>query len=85
MEASASALSSLIITLAEEPEARAEALGALTRRDDLQLGSPGGAWVPAVLESTDPHAAFRELEAIRGVRLVEVVFVELASLSPAAA
>jgi hypothetical protein len=42
--------------------------------------------VPAVLDSVDPYQAFRELEAIPGVSLVEVVFVALAhpSTAPAA-
>lgn len=70
-------LSSLIITLADHPVLRAAALTALAARTDLQLGEPGGSWIPAVLESTDPRAAFREIENLPGVTLLEVVFVEL--------
>lgn len=81
MDAPEPGLSSLIITLADTPAERAAALAALAARADLTLGEPGGAWVPAVLDSADPYGAFRELEALAGVTLVEVVFVEL----PAAA
>lgn len=77
MEASATGLSSLILTLTEQPAQRAAALAALGRRTDLQIGELGGAWLPAVLDSADPYGAFRDLEAIPGVTLVEVVFVEL--------
>lgn len=83
MDAPEPGLSSLIITLADTPSERATTLSTLARRADLTLGEPGGAWVPAVLNSTDPHGAFREIEATPGVQLVEVVFVELPA--PAAA
>jgi len=82
MESPEPVLSSLIITLAEEPALRAAALSALSTRPDLRLGEPGGAWLPAVLDATDPYGVFRELEALPGVVLVEVVFVEVASPSP---
>jgi hypothetical protein len=85
MDATDSSLSSLIITLADHPELRAGALATLTARDDLQLGEPGGAWLPAVLDATDARAAFREIEAIPGVVLVEVVFVELSHQTAAPA
>ena len=77
MDAPEPGLSSLIITLANTPTERAAALAALTARADLTLGEPGGNWVPAVLDSADPYGAFRELEALPGIVLVEVVFVEL--------
>lgn len=77
MEASEPGLSSLIITLAEEPSLRGAALAALAMRSDLVLGELGGAWLPAVLSADDPYGAFRELEAVPGVKLVEVVFVEI--------
>ncbi len=77
MDLTGPSLSSLIITLADHPGLRATALTALAARTDLQLGEPGGAWLPAVLDATDARAAFREIEAIPGVVLVEVVFVEL--------
>lgn len=77
MTAPEPALSSLVITLAPSPALRAAALHQLSQRPDLQLGQPGGCWVPAVLDSTDPYGAFRELEALPGVTLVEVVFVQL--------
>ena len=70
-------LSSLIITLTALPGLRAAAIAALATHPDLELGAPSGRWVPAVLVSADPYGAFRELEAIPGVELVEVVFVEL--------
>ena len=70
-------LSSLIITLTALHVLRDSALAALAARPDLELGVPRGRWVPAVLVSADPYGAFRELEAIPGVELVEVVFVEL--------
>jgi hypothetical protein len=73
----ATALSSLIFTLDESPSLRAAALAALAARPDLQLGEVSGPFVPAVLDAADPRAAFRDLEALPGVRLVEVVFVEL--------
>lgn len=85
MDAPEPGLSSLIITLSEAPSARAAALATLALRPDLTLGEPGGAWVPAVLDSADPYEAFREIEAIPGVTLVEVVFVELPTPSTAAA
>ena len=74
-------LSSLIVTLSEIPATREAALSALTARSDLSLGDIQERWLPAVLSSDDPYGAFRELEALPGVELVEVVFVEL----PAAA
>ncbi len=77
MEASEPVLSSLIITLTHLPELQARALAILSERADLELGVLGGHWLPAALASTDPQHAFRELEAIPGVDLVEVVFVEL--------
>lgn len=70
-------LSSLIITLSGLPALREAALAQLIACDDLTLGEPGGPWVPAVLSSSDPYDAFRCLESIPGVELVEVVFVEV--------
>lgn len=83
MEAIAPGLSSLIFTLTPLEELRAAALRTLAARSDLELGEPGGCWLPAVLCAADPYAAFRELESIPGVELVEVVFVELPSETPA--
>jgi hypothetical protein len=77
MDSTGPSLSSLVITLSDDPPQRAAALATLATRPDLELGETGGPWLPAVLESTDANSAFRELEAIRGVTLVEVVFVEL--------
>jgi hypothetical protein len=77
MEAAEPALSSLIITLTHLRELQSQALAALASRTDLELGVLGGQWLPAALTSADPYGAFRELEAIPGVELVEVVFVEL--------
>lgn len=76
-----SALSSLIFTLDESPALRAAALVALADHPDLQLGEVSGPFLAAVLDSVDPRAAFRELESLPGVRLVEVVFVELPATS----
>ena len=78
-------LSSLIITLSEQPAERSAALAALAARADLELGEARGPWLPAVLASADPYGAFRDLEAIPGVRLVEVVFVELPASGPSLA
>lgn len=83
METPEPALSSLIITLAEDPALRASALARLSAHPGLRLGELGGSWLPAVLDSDDPYGAFRQLEAIPGVTLVEVVFVELPSSTPA--
>ncbi len=77
MDAPEPGLSSLIFTLTGLPALREAALAQLAARDDLTLGVPGGPWVPAVLASADPCAAFRSLETIPGVELVEVVFVEV--------
>jgi len=77
MESTGHGLSSLIVTLSDNPLLRASALASLAVRADLQLGEPGGSWVPAVLESSDPRAVFSEIETLPGVVLVEVVFVEL--------
>ena len=76
-------LSSLILTLTELPELRASALRELARMPSLQLGEFRSPWLPAVLTSADPYGAFRDLEAIPGVELVEVVFVELPSATAA--
>lgn len=84
MESPEPSLSSLIITLAEEPALRASALAALSARPDLRLGEPGGSWLPAVLDAADPYGVFRELEAVPGVTLVEIVFVELPAAATAA-
>jgi len=77
MEAPEPGLSSLIITLTALPELRSQALAALAVRSDLELGEPGGRWLPAALTTHAPYEAFRELESIPGIELVEVVFVEL--------
>ena len=77
-------LSSLIITLTALPVLRDTGLAALAARPDLELGLPGGRWIPAVLSSAAPYDVFRELEAIPGVELVEVVFVELPASATAA-
>ena len=70
-------LSSLIITLAGPAELRSTALGTLKAYAGLELGELRDPWLPAVLTAGDPYQAFRELESIPGVELVEVVFVEL--------
>ena len=75
-------LSSLIITLSRLPELRAAALKQLEQYPALQLGELREQWLPAVLSADDPYGAFRDLEAIPGVELVEVVFVELANAAP---
>lgn len=80
-DGASTALSSLIFTLDECPALRAAALAALTACSDLQLGEVSGPFLAAVLDSVDPRAAFRELESLPGVRLVEVVFVELPAAS----
>ncbi len=70
-------LSSLIITLSKLPELRAAGLLQLSRNPGLDLGLAQEHWLPAVLTSDDPYGAFRAIEAVPGVELVEVVFVEL--------
>ena len=85
MDATEPGLSSLIITLSEQPADRSAALATLASRPDLELGESHGPWIPAVLSSADPYGAFRELEALPGVRLVEVVFVELPAASDSTA
>jgi hypothetical protein len=81
MDAPEPGLSSLIITLAPSPLLRESAMHQLAARSDLMLGTPGGRWLPAVLTASDPHEAFRQLETIPGVELVEVVFVELPAVA----
>lgn len=76
-------LSSLIITLSRLPELRAAALSQLAQFTALELGELKEQWLPAVLTAADPYGAFRDLEAIPGVELVEVVFVELPQKSAA--
>ncbi len=85
MDATESGLSSLIITLSDAPADRSAALSALASRADLELGELRSPWLPAVLASADPYGVFRDLEAIPGVRLVEVVFVELPASAPSPA
>ena len=70
-------LSSLILTLTGLPELRSAALGTLGHYPGLELGVLRERWLPAVLSAADPYQAFRDLEAVPGVELVEVVFVEL--------
>ncbi len=70
-------LSSLIITLSRVPELRETALRQLSHYKALELGELREQWLPAVLSAADAYGAFRNLEAIPGVELVEVVFVEL--------
>ena len=74
-------LSSIIITLTRLPELRTTALSQLAAYPELDLGELREQWLPAVLTADDPYGAFRDLEAIPGVELVEVVFVELATAS----
>jgi hypothetical protein len=76
-------LSSLIITLTKLPELRASALQDLAINPALELGVFRSPWLPAVLTSADPYDAFRDIEAIPGVELVEVVFVELPAVTTA--
>lgn len=71
------ALSSLIFTLATAPGPRSAALSQLRTQPGLTLGEPQDRWVPAVLESNAPEDAFRALETLPGVELVEVVYVEV--------
>jgi hypothetical protein len=75
--------SSLVLSLAAAPDRCAAALAALQGRPDLELGTPSGRWVPAVLSSPDPLGACREIEALPGVEYLEVVFVSLAEARPA--
>jgi hypothetical protein len=71
------ALSSLIFTLAEGDELKGQALQALGAFPGLTLGELQGRWVPGVLEADIPQNAFRELEALPGIELVEVVYVQV--------
>lgn len=71
------ALSSLIFTLAETDARKGQALQALGRFPGLTLGEPQGRWVPGVLEADVPQDAFRHLEALPGIELVEVVYVQV--------
>jgi hypothetical protein len=77
-------LSSLIVTLIALPDLRAAALAELGRHPGLELGEAHERWLPAVLSSDDPYADFRALEAIPGIELVEVVFVELPATASSA-
>jgi nitrate reductase NapAB chaperone NapD len=71
-------ISSVVITLSPEPALRAAALTSLATQPGLELGEAAEAWVPAVLEADHAPTAIAALEAIPGVLLVEVVFVEVA-------
>lgn len=70
-------LSSLIITLSASEDLERSAFASLGRHPGLELGEPQGRMIPAVLSSADPYGDFRTIEAIPGVDLVEVVFVEM--------
>lgn len=73
------ALSSLIFTVSLAEGPRAAAFAALARFPGLTLGERQGRWVPGVLEAMEPEQAFRALEAVPGVDLVEVVYVEVSA------
>jgi len=73
------ALSALVITVSAEPALRAQALSALPRIGGLELGECQACWLSAVLETAEPKAAIAAIEAVPGVVLVEIVFVEIPS------
>jgi hypothetical protein len=71
-------ISSLVLTLTEEPALRAMTLQALARIPGLELEERGGPWVAAVLDSSDPEAVIDGFGHLPGIRFVEVIFVEVA-------
>ncbi len=70
-------ISSLVLTLTEEPALRALTLKELARIPGLELEERGGPWVAAVLDSADPEAVIDGFGRLPGIRFVEVIFVEV--------
>ena len=81
-------VSGLVAVLAEDAEAAEAARVALRRDGRLIVGAaPTPGRLPLVLETADHaehDAAIREIERIPGVRLLEVVYVDFADVSPCA-
>jgi hypothetical protein len=73
------AISGLILTLSNDKELRDGALAKLAEEPDLRVGTPTGAYLPAVLEARDVRGceAFCErLLGVTGVEFVNVVSVD---------
>lgn len=67
----------LVLTLCACAHKRAQAMEALSRIEGLELGEPQGPWVAACVQTPEPMELHRRLEAIEGIELVDVAFVEL--------
>jgi len=81
-------VSGLIITLADDPAHRDQALASLRAHGAFMLGSASGRWLPAVMEAADD----RECRALHdwimthpGVRFVDVVSVDFDAFAEPAA
>ena len=76
-----SSISGLVVTLAEDATATAQALAAVASDDRFTLGQRTGNRLPLVLEADDDGEAedlFRWLSDLPGVRRADVVYVRLA-------
>lgn len=81
-------VSGLIITLADDPAGRAQALASLRAHEAFALGAASGRWLPAAMEAPDDHdcrALHDWVAALPGVRFVDVVSVEFDSPAKPAA
>lgn len=71
-------ISSLVITLHDAPELRAEALAALQAQSKIELGEVNACWLPAVMEADDDreaHALHDWIAMLPGVAFVDVAAV----------
>ena len=75
--AACTSISSLVLTLTEEPGLRAETLHALRMIPGLDLDDQGAPWIAVVLDSSEPERVVESFEALPGIRFVEVIFVEV--------
>ncbi|WP_437292602.1 hypothetical protein [Sorangium sp. So ce426] len=78
-------LSALVITLSDEPSARARACRSLAAEAALSLGPPCGSRLPAIAETATLLAGEELVERVfrtDGVDFVDVVSVDFSDLEP---
>lgn len=85
-EAEVTTTCGLVLHLGAEPGLLESILRALERIAGCEAGRANGRWLPVAVESTNPPAVQKQIEAIPGVERCEVVFIGsengLAPLAP---
>lgn len=68
------ALSSLVVTLSDEPETAASTISTIAAHESVSVAPPEGRYLPLTIESADARVIHHWLESLPGVRFVDVVF-----------